>query len=34
MNAAVRALVRMAIHEHCMPYAIYEGYQGKCLFGF
>ncbi|CBX99830.1 similar to 6-phosphofructokinase alpha subunit [Plenodomus lingam JN3] len=28
MNGAVRAVVRMAIHNHCEAYAIYEGYDG------
>ncbi|KAJ1679930.1 6-phosphofructokinase, alpha subunit [Spiromyces aspiralis] len=28
MNAAVRAVVRMAIVRGCKPYLIYEGYQG------
>lgn len=28
MNAAVRAIVRMAIAKGCVPYAIYEGYEG------
>ena len=32
MNAAVRAVVRMAIYEKCTPYAIYEGYQGNNAF--
>ena len=28
MNGAVRAVVRMSIHRGCIPYAIYEGYEG------
>lgn len=28
MNAAVRAVVRMSIAKGCVPYAIYEGYEG------
>ncbi|KAF2133276.1 6-phosphofructokinase [Dothidotthia symphoricarpi CBS 119687] len=28
MNGAVRAVVRMAIHNNCEAYAIYEGYDG------
>lgn len=28
MNAAVRAVVRMAISKGCEAYAIYEGYEG------
>ena len=28
MNAALRAVVRMALHLDCDVYAIYEGYQG------
>ncbi|KAH8732254.1 phosphofructokinase-domain-containing protein, partial [Phaeosphaeriaceae sp. PMI808] len=28
MNGAVRAIVRMAIHNNCEAYAIYEGYDG------
>lgn len=32
MNAAVRAVVRMAIYEKCTPYAIYEGYQGIFIY--
>jgi len=29
MNAAVRAVVRVALTKGITPYAIYEGYQGK-----
>jgi 6-phosphofructokinase len=29
MNAAVRAIVRMAIYAQYKPFAIYEGYQGQ-----
>jgi len=28
MNGAVRAVVRMAIHNNCEAFAIYEGYDG------
>lgn len=28
MNASVRAVVRMSIAKGCVPYAIYEGYEG------
>lgn len=28
MNASVRAVVRMSIAKGCIPYAIYEGYEG------
>lgn len=28
MNSAIRAIVRMAIHMNCQPYAILEGYRG------
>ena len=28
MNGAVRAVVRMALHQNCEAFAIYEGYQG------
>ena len=28
MNAAVRAITRIALQKGCVPYAIYEGYQG------
>lgn len=28
MNAAVRAMTRVAIAKGCIPFAIYEGYQG------
>lgn len=28
MNGAVRAVVRMAIHRGCIPFAIHEGYEG------
>lgn len=28
MNAAVRSITRVALQKGCMPYAIYEGYQG------
>lgn len=28
MNAAVRAVVRMSLAKRCVPYAIYEGYEG------
>ena len=28
MNAAVRAVVRMSIAKGCVPYAVYEGYEG------
>src|SRR6266498_4334085 len=28
MNGAVRAIVRMSIHRGCIPYAIYEGFEG------
>lgn len=28
MNAAIRAIVRMAIHLDCQPYAVIGGYQG------
>lgn len=31
MNAAVRAVVRVAISRGCDVYAIYEGYEGKVL---
>ena len=29
MNAAIRAVVRMALYRRCLPYAIYEGYEGS-----
>jgi len=32
MNAAVRAVVRVALTKGITPYAIYEGYQGKEKF--
>jgi 6-phosphofructokinase 1 len=28
MNGVVRAIVRMSIHRGCIPYAIYEGFEG------
>ncbi|KAL5036354.1 hypothetical protein BDV3_005050 [Batrachochytrium dendrobatidis] len=28
MNAAVRAIVRVALQRNCLPFAIFEGYQG------
>lgn len=28
MNAALRSITRMALHRGCVPYAIFEGYQG------
>ncbi|KAH6574794.1 hypothetical protein BASA50_002592 [Batrachochytrium salamandrivorans] len=28
MNAAVRAIVRVSLQRNCVPYAIFEGYQG------
>jgi 6-phosphofructokinase 1 len=28
MNASVRAIVRVAIAKGCVPFAVYEGYQG------
>ncbi|KAJ3020349.1 6-phosphofructokinase, alpha subunit [Thoreauomyces humboldtii] len=28
MNAAVRSITRVALQKGCLPYAIYEGYQG------
>jgi len=31
MNAAVRAVVRVALTKGITPYAIYEGYQGKYI---
>lgn len=31
MNAAVRAIVRVAISRGCDVYAIFEGYEGKVL---
>jgi 6-phosphofructokinase 1 len=31
MNAAVRAIVRVAISRGCEAYAIFEGYEGKVL---
>jgi hypothetical protein len=36
MNAAVRAVVRVALHRRCEVYAAYEGYQGKitCILLF
>jgi len=33
MNAAVRAIARMALQRGCYPYAIYEGYNGLCQGG-
>ena len=33
MNAAVRAIVRVAISRGCDPYAIFEGYEGKVSQG-
>jgi 6-phosphofructokinase 1 len=28
MNAAVRAIARMSLANNCIPFAIFEGYQG------
>lgn len=33
MNGAVRAVVRMAIHRGCEPYAVHEGYEGLVAGG-
>ena len=34
MNAAVRAIVRVAISRGCDAYAIFEGFEGKIFLKF
>jgi 6-phosphofructokinase 1 len=29
MNASIRSIVRYALAKNCVPFAVYEGYQGK-----
>ena len=34
MNAAVRSITRIALQKGCVPYAIYEGYEGSVNLRF